>query len=159
MFLKTSGELLTEIVWQKTNNIELDSMKNFTYKWKSKCSRAEINLHMNKSVAYIKYPVRIPRPENDPYPSKQPPVSKYIYKYTTNEQEISVLNPPPIWAELVKNALDIVNNKPNNNNKEIRVRLPEAMSLSCSSTHLHKFDDIPLSSEPKVIFLDNSWFK
>lgn len=112
---------------------------------------------MNKSVAYIKYPVKIPRPENDPYPTKQL-VSKYIYKYTSNEQEISVLNPPAVWAELVKAALEMVN-KTSKEAREIRVRLPEAMPLSCSSTHLHKFDDIPLSSEPKVIFLDHSWFK
>ena len=42
---------------------------------------------------------------------------------------------------------------------EIRVKLYEAMPLSCGSTHLHKFDDIETLSEPKVIYINQTWYK
>ena len=42
---------------------------------------------------------------------------------------------------------------------EIAVRLPEALPLSCSSTHLHRFDNIETRSEPKVIYMEKTWYK
>ncbi len=42
---------------------------------------------------------------------------------------------------------------------EIIIKFPEAMPLSCSSTHLHRFDNIETTSEAKVIYTNKAWFK
>lgn len=154
------------------NPIKVDPA-SFSYRWRSKCDRAELRLHFNKAVAYVTYPVRIPRAEHDEYDAR-PAISKYIYKYTSNEQEMSVMNVTAVWAELVDQMLRLVGDLagPRSSKQEcelkeckstssvqIRVELPGAMPLSCASTHMHRFDEIPVSSEPKVIFLDNSCYK
>lgn len=127
-------------------------------------------------IFYAKYPVKIPKPENDDYnlmcdknASKfyKNKLSKYIYKYTKNEQEFSVVNIPFLWKELHSKMIELVENRLNSatslnsieKKAEIIVKLAEAMPLSCLSTHLHKFDNIELNSEPKVIFLENIWYK
>lgn len=155
------------------NSIQRDD-KSFSYCWRSKCGRAELRLHFNKAVAWVTYPVRIPRAENDELEimsttttttNERRIVSKYIYNYTRNEQELSTMNVPHEWSELVKTMIRILSEPESDESKqptfnfEVRVKLPDAMPLSCSSTHMHRFDDIPVSSEPKVIFIDNMWYK
>jgi hypothetical protein len=105
--------------------------------------------------------------------------SKHIFKYTWNEQEFSTSNLPPIWEELYTKMLELVgrlgdsgeskamsqlcilDNQESSNLKksEIKVEFPEAMPLSCSSTHLHRFDNIEITSEAKVIYMNKTWFK
>lgn len=162
--------MISNAVWETgsgSESIETDE-KTWSYLWRSRCGRAELRLHFNKAVAFIKYPVRIPRSENDDFEAqinKTRLASKYIYKYTTCEQEISIMNPPAVWSELLSKMIEIVSEnddgktKPLTCSTEIKVNLPEAMPLSCASTHMHRFDDLLLNSEPKVIFIDNMCYK
>lgn len=165
--LKTSIELITSAVWETRGreSIEVDN-KSWSYLWRSKCGRAELRLHFNKAVAWIKYPVRIPRSENDQFEAqsdntKKRFASKYIYKYTICEQEMSIMNSPPAWSQLLSKMMAILSDESMSTAQkiELQVNLPEAMPLSCQSTHMHRFDDIPVASEPKVILIDNMWFK
>lgn len=170
-FYQTTAELIEDAVWEVNgpNSIQKDN-KSFSYCWRSKCGRAELRLHFNKAVAWVTYPVRIPRTENDELEimsttNERRIVSKYIYNYTRNEQELSTMNVAHEWSELVRTIMKIVSEPEPEESKqpafnfEVRVKLPDAMPLSCPSTHMHRFDDIPVSSEPKVIFIDNMWYK
>lgn len=98
--------------------------------------------------------------------------SKHLAKYTTNEEEFSVNHLPARWQELHKKMIeliDLMNDKklkpdsisidPKEKTQEIKVKFQEAMPLSCSSTHLHKFDEIETSSEPKLIYLNQTYYK
>jgi hypothetical protein len=110
------------------------------------------------------------------------PNSKYIFKYTRSMQEFSVNHCQPLWEELCFAMLQLVddfNRSLNRKNQQqilsnlegfdrsvldtkkcdILVKLPKAMQLSCSSTHLHRFDNIETTSEPKVIYMDKTWYK
>jgi len=49
--------------------------------------------------------------------------------------------------------------KKSSQKSEICIKLTSAMSLSCSSTHLHRFDNIETTSEPKIIYMDKTWYK
>ena len=55
--------------------------------------------------------------------------------------------------------LSLLEENSSSKRSEISVKLPEAMPLSCSSTHLHRFDNIETTSEPKVIYMDKTWYK
>lgn len=187
-----SSEDLTQPRWDITimklgmkNPIEID-YANFFYTWKSDCKHTELKLHFNKVQFIVKYPVKVPRSQNDEYEQKcelntysrlsqqKQTNSKYIFKYTIVEQEFSVNHLPPIWEELYAKMLELIqkhNNqetstdisssliKSNLELREITVKLEEAMPLSCSSTHLHRFDSFETTSEPKVIYLNKTWYK
>lgn len=75
---------------------------------------------------------------------------------------------PPLWEDLYTKMLELIEKFHSNNastansSKEIRhlsVCLPEAMPLSCTSTHLHRFDNLEATSEPKVIYSSKTWYK
>jgi len=187
-----SSEDLTQPRWNITNMklsmknpIEID-YANFFFTWKSDCKHTELKLHFNKVQFIVKYPVKVPRSQNDEYEQKcelntysrlsqqKQTNSKYIFKYTQVEQEFSVNHLPPIWEELYAKMLELIqkhNNqetsidissssiKSNPELHEITVKLQEAMPLSCSSTHLHRFDSFETTSEPKVIYLNKTWYK
>lgn len=162
------------------NPIEID-YANYFYTWKSDCKNAELKLHFNKVLFVVKYPVKVPLSQNDEYEQKcelnsytrlkqQKQVnSKYIFKYTLNEQEFSVNHLQPVWEELYLKMVELIQ-KLNNTHvsdsikssaeaRELTVKLPEAMPLSCTSTHLHRFDSFETTSEPKVIYLNKTWYK
>ncbi len=78
---------------------------------------------------------------------------------------------PTKWQYLYEKMIFLIDqlDKDNANEKQndlinleddnINVKLSETMPLSCSSSHLHKFDDLELSSEPKVIYLNQNYYK
>jgi hypothetical protein len=186
--IKFTAENLNESVWEindyiiknlDKNPIELD-YHNFFYIWKSKCNNAEFRLHFNKIIVQVKYPVKVPTSANDEYELKcdvnllmnKKTQSKHLAKYTWNEEEFSVNHLPTRWEELHKKMtelIDLVNDKtikqkidsidPKEKTQQIKVKFQEAMPLSCSSTHLHKFDEIETSSEPKLIYLNQTYYK
>jgi hypothetical protein len=176
-----SSENLTEPKWNITNMklelnnpIEID-YSNFFYIWKSECKNSELKLHFNRTIFIVKYPVKVPISQNDEYEQKcdlnsmRQSKSKHIFKYTLNEQEFSVNHLPPIWEELLSKMLALIQKyhekiddsacKTTLETNELFVNLPEAMPLSCSSTHLHRFDSFETTSEPKVIYLNKTWYK
>ena len=168
------------------NPIEIDYTQ-FCYVWKSDCKNVSVRLHFNRKIFTVDYPVRCPTAENDEYEQKceintysrfkqnQRPNSKYIFKFSRNQQEFSVNHLASIWEELYLkmielvdamnkqnegcNKLSIIDDNADSKKLEISVKLPEAMPLSCSSTHLHRFDNIEAASEPKIIYKDKTWYK
>lgn len=170
----------TPMALDVTNPIEID-YSSFFYIWKSDCKNVKARLHFNKKIFSVTYPVKVPTSENDEYELKfesysrfkqNKSSSKHIFKFTLNEQEFSVNHLAPQWKELVSKMLRLVEKisdeprqlsilQENESTKksEIAIRLPEAMPLSCSSTHLHRFDNIETTSEPKVIYRDKTWYK
>jgi hypothetical protein len=105
--------------------------------------------------------VKLPVSLNDEYEQKVGAASKskYLHKYTLIEQELSVNNVSSIWQDLYENFVNILDNKFDAEDPVvICVNLPEAMPLSCNLTHLHKFET-DNSSEPKIIFQNQTWFK
>jgi hypothetical protein len=187
-----SSEVIAEARWNVENKnlvvrnpLEVD-FHNYCFTWRSDCKRVEFKLHFNKKIAWVRYPVRIPAATNDEYEQKMENsklksqksdshLSKYLYKYTYNEQEFSTNHLPGAWQELfarmsrlVEKVNDVCRNLDeikaevleNEQTKTcIVVRLPEAMSLSCHLTHLHKFDSVETVSEPKIIYLNHTWHK
>lgn len=143
------------------------------------CKNVELKLNFNKQVLNVKYPVRVPKALNDEFEQKCDMfdaltkqkdsnfVSKHLYKYTWNEQEFSVNHLPIVWKDLGIKMLELVEKlngssslKMEKENREyLVIKLPEAIPVSCHATHLHKFDNIETVSEPKVIYLDNTWYK
>lgn len=179
-----SPDNLTEAEWdtkemslRDKNPIEID-YHNFVYIWKSACKNVDLKLHFNKKILSVKYPVKVPKSLNDEYEQKcdinskyskfknkdQHFVSKHIFKYTWNEQEFTVNHLPQIWEELYFKMIQLVENLQsqagfNSNIDSLVVKLPEAIQLSCQSSHLHKFDNIETISEPKIIYLNQTWYK
>lgn len=109
------------------------------------------------------------------FPDSQPN-SKHILKYTLTNEEFSVSHMPSIWQNLYNKMSKLVDefvdlrqrprqlsildeSKKSSQKTEICIKLSSAMPLSCSSTHLHRFDDIETASEPKVIYMDKAWYK
>ena len=96
-----------------------------------------------------------------------------MFKYTLNEQEFSTNHLPNIWQELFGRMMHLIEKLsqkaetiilnaieyPPEEKDFITVKLPEAMPLSCDLTHLHKFDNIETTSEPKIIYLNSTWHK
>ncbi len=156
------------------NPIEVD-YHNYNYVWKSTCKNGEIRLSFNRKQVSVKYPVKIPKSLNDEYEQKCEinPFNKSInkelkslLKYTNNEEEFSSNHLPILWEELYKKMLILVEKLLTQSNEfekeeaaKISIKLHEAMPLSCGSTHLHKFDDIETLSEPKVIYINQTWYK
>lgn len=175
-----SSENFTEVKWDvrqislKTKNPVEKDYHNFFYVWKSMCKNAEFRLHFNKKIIVIKYPVKIPKSVDDEFEQKcdinntilkinknKPAfVSKHLYKYTWNEQEFSTGCLPKIWQKIYSKIIDLIENKINEDDCEfLSINLDEALPLSCQSTHLHRFDKIETLSEPKVIYLNQTWYK
>ncbi len=44
-------------------------------------------------------------------------------------------------------------------NDTITLKFDEALPLTCETTHLHKFDQIQTLSEPKILFVNKTWYK
>ena len=178
-----SADKLKEVTWHTTqmsmnlkNPIQVD-YHNFFFVWKSDCKNVEFKLSFNKCTVLVKYPLRVPKSSNDEFEHKLEHFkkqtlstnSKHLFKYTWNEEEFSANHIPLVWEELYKKMLLLIENKQTTslNNEEasnvakqeIKVLLPEAMDLSCKMTHLHKFENIETLSEPKVIYVNQSWFK
>ena len=158
---------------EEKNPIDID-YTNFCYSWKSNCRHTELKLHFNKITFMVKYPVKVPTSPNDEYENKlqlnshfKQSTSKHIFKYTHVEQEFSVNHMPPMWEDLYTKMLELIdkfhkNNPSTNPSKEFRelsVNLPEATPLSCTSTHLHRFDNLETTSEPKIIYSNRTWYK
>jgi hypothetical protein len=136
---------------------------------------------------YVKYAVKVPKSANDEFEQKLDKArqlhqnktsigTKHLFKYAWNEEEFSVNHLPQVWENLYTKMLTLIHNF--NENKQIKnvmnledqsgsdvakqeivVKLPEAMELSCKSTHLHKFDNIESISEPKIMYLNRTWYK
>lgn len=138
------------------------------------CKNGEFRLHFNKKIIMVKYPVKVPKSLDDEFEQKcdinstimkinknNPSyVSKHLYKYVWNEQEFSIKNVPKVWQQVYEIMVDLVENKSKIDNCEfLNISLDEAMPLSCHSTHLHRFDKIETLSEPKVIYLNQTWYK
>lgn len=102
---------------------------------------------------------------------------KNIFKYTYNEQEYSTRHLPIKFQKIFNLMLKYVENLEKSNNQEnsnlinllddkncalsevITLEFNSALSLTCDSTHLHRFDQIQTLSEPKVIYINNTWYK
>ena len=176
-----SAEKLSEASWTTTqmaidlkNPIEID-YHNYCFLWRSDCKNVEFKLNFSKTVVCVKYPIRVPKAPNDEFEQKIEHFkkqtlttnSKYLIKYTFNEEEFSANHMPLIWEELYNKMLFLVSNlgaridldKSNVSKQCINVVLPEAMELSCKLTHLHKFDNIEIISEPKIIYSSQTWYK
>jgi len=179
--LKKSTENLGELKWECNlnlkNPIEVD-YHNYAYVWKSMCKNGEIRLSFNRKQVSVKYPVKIPKSLNDEYEQKcdinpfnksSTKELKTLIKYTSNEEEFSSNHIPVLWDELYTKMVKLIEKFLTQSNEkheslkeasiEIKVKLYEAMPLSCGSTHLHKFDDIETLSEPKVIYINQTWYK
>ncbi|RNA07305.1 hypothetical protein BpHYR1_010904 [Brachionus plicatilis] len=175
-----SSENLLQVKWDvremslKTNNPVEKDFHSFFYVWKSVCKNAEFRLHFNKKIVVVKYPVKLPKSADDEFEQKcdinntimkinknKPTyVSKHLYKYTMNEQEFSIGCVPKIWEKVYRIMADLVENKIHGDICEfVSITLVEAITLSCQSTHLHRFDKIETLSEPKVIYLNQTWYK
>jgi hypothetical protein len=136
----------------------------------------------------VRYAVKVPKSANDEFEQKLDKArllhqnkasnigTKHLLKYAWNEEEFSVNHLPPMWENLYTKMLELIHNLKENKQlanvlnleeqsssdvakQEIVIKLPEAMELSCKSTHLHKFDNIEAISEPKIIYLNRTWYK
>ncbi|CAF0911632.1 unnamed protein product [Brachionus calyciflorus] len=164
-----------EMSLKMTNPIEKD-YNNFFYVWKSMCKNVEFKIHFNKKLVVVKYPVKVPKSLDDEFEqkcdinntilqinkNKKNFVSKHLFKYTWNEQEFSICNIPPIWNDIYLKMLQLIDGAKESESENcefLNIKIPEAMPLSCQSTHLHKFDNIETASEPKVIYINETWYK
>ena len=158
-----------------SNPIEKD-FHNYFFVWKSQCKNVEFKLHFNKKIISVKYPVKVPKSLDDEFEkkcdinntilklnkNKQNFVPKHMYKYTWNEQEFSVCSIPKTWEDLYLKMVQLIEGKIESDENQVeffQVKLADAMPLSCQSTHLHRFDNIETLSEPKVIYLNQTWYK
>lgn len=172
-----TSQHIVELVWNVNDRIVNDQTA-YCYVWKSNGGVGEFRIHFNKRLAYVKYPVRIPKSENDTFEQLMDKTlcstlknnttlngSKYLHKYVYVEQEFSVVNVPTLWNDLFVRMMELIELYENakvrveNTGETIGVKLPEPIPLSCSSNYLHKFDHIETVSEPKVIFMDKTWYK
>ena len=163
----------------QSNPLHVDYSEHF-YVWRSDSKNAEYRLHLSKQVVRVRYWTKLAKASpDDQFDAKcEQFVSKHLSKYAWNDEEFSVRHLPPLWHELHARMLELVDelNANVNSNEQrsspsssssssssplptIVVKLPTAMPLSCSSTHLHKFDGIEALSEPKCIYLNQTWFK
>ncbi len=165
--------------------IEIDYHLNF-YKWKSTCKKFEIKLHFNKRVFLIRYPIKVPHNELDEYEMKYDVTNlpknlpsllsssnskathevnlkiKNLFKYTYNEEEYSTLHIPKKYQDIYETMLRLIDGQcsdDNCKNQCVSLEYESALPLHCEYTHLHRFDDLHLVNEPKVVFLENAWYK
>jgi hypothetical protein len=120
-------------------------------------------------IINVKYPVRVPTSQNDEYEQKCNELTiaysrrskpKNVFKYVWNEEEFSMNHLPNLWRKVCTKLIQIINGKEDEEDEEeIEVVLPQAMPLSCQLTHLHRFENIEMLSEPKVIFMNQIWYK
>jgi uncharacterized protein YllA (UPF0747 family) len=156
--------------------------------WPSDNKKAELRIHFNCVVAWVKYPIKVPNCENDEYEQRCQRISdamsfhklKNIFKYTWNTEEFSLNQIPERWYELVRrmlgqidelkkkspqeitkvdNVFEVDLEKNSKLDSEFVFTLPEAMPLSCDLTHLHRFEGVETLSEPKIIYLNRTWYK
>jgi hypothetical protein len=192
--LKQSSENIQEVSWNTTeavlfirSPITLD-YNRYCYVWPSDNKNAELRVHFNLMIAWVKYPVKVPSCENDEYEQRCQKISeamyahklKNIFKYTSNIEEFSVNQIPERWREMIKRMLELIDQLKNKSSHDLSIKdktfeqelekksklksefvywLPEAMPLSCDLTHLHRFDGIETLSEPKIIYLNRTWYK
>lgn len=98
---------------------------------------------------------------------------KNIYKYTYTEEEYSVHNLPVRLKELHEKFVSLIevifNTSTFNSQSELHnstiqnsiicLTLSETLPLTCEATHLHQFDQVELSNEPKIVYLSNTFYK
>lgn len=84
-----------------------------------------------------------------------PPQWKDLHaKMSSLIDEIQVdVNSPMCMRKLENNQAEALKKS------EIFIELAHAMPLSCTATHLHRFDNIETTSEPKVIYMNKTWYK
>jgi hypothetical protein len=139
-------------------------------------------MHFNKHLIMVKYPIKIPHNQFDEYELKYDVTNlpknipsllnsscsndvnlkiRNLFKYTYNEEEYSTLHLPKRYLEIYGKMVGLVNGFVDANKKPEFVSLTyeSALPLNCEYTHLHRFDDLKLVNEPKVVFLENAWYK
>ena len=173
--MQLTSENLLEFKWNINDRLEID-YHNFFYKWKSTCKKSTIKVHFNKSIILFKYPIKIPTNEKyDEFENKydiRNTSKKYsnkiknIFKYTYNEQEFSTRHLPQKYANIHKIMLDKISKIEDceilvsaNKDDIMTLSFETALPLTCESTHLHRFDQVQTTSEPKVLYVNKAWYK
>jgi hypothetical protein len=120
-----SADKLNEITWN-TAAVSIDLRKpieidyhDYFYIWKSDCKNVHFKLNFSKTIVIVKYPIRVPKSANDEFEQKLEHFktkkslttnSKYLFKYTWNEEEFSTNHLPIIWEELFRKMLVLIDN-------------------------------------------------
>ena len=105
----------------------------------------------------FKYPIKIPTNEKyDEFDGKYEIGN--LFKYTYNEKEFSTRHAPDKYKNVFQLML-MIDKIDSNSNETISLEFDDALSLTGQTTHLHKFDQVQMLSEPKVLFVNNTWYK
>ena len=66
---------------------------------------------------------------------------------------------PSKFQQIYNHMIGLISQEKEEKKGFITLEFDSATPLTCESTHLHRFDHVQATSEPKVLFVNNAWYK